>query len=108
MTMTDLQARFLPGFLTMSRERIARAEALLTAGTPDALLALGGELHTLAGEAAMLGLPAIADSARQVESVAKGRQAPVGQSVAEACAAGLGRLAQAIAEISAARGADRT
>jgi HPt (histidine-containing phosphotransfer) domain-containing protein len=65
----DLLAEFLPRFAASASDRLARVRLLLPARQ---LRELERELHTLAGEAAVLGLHTIADLARRGELAARG------------------------------------
>ena len=62
--MKDLLAEFLPRFAASASERLGRARALVAERRLDAV---GRELHTLAGEAAVLGLRSVAELARRGE-----------------------------------------
>ena len=64
----DLRARFLPRFTKIAVERVDRAFGLLERSNWTALV---GELHALAGEAALLELAEIAKLAREGEQVAR-------------------------------------
>jgi PleD family two-component response regulator len=67
----DLRARYLPRFITTAQERIRRGLELLAGTDADRGSRLAGELHTLAGEAGLLGLTEIAEHARSGERLAK-------------------------------------
>jgi CheY-like chemotaxis protein len=56
-------------FLATAKERISRSLALL--GRPDGSAHLVGELHTLGGEASMVGLPEVAQTAWDGERAAR-------------------------------------
>jgi CheY-like chemotaxis protein len=58
----DVRARFLPRFVAVGGERCARALAAITGGAGAPAVAKS-ELHTLAGEAGILGLRELADRA---------------------------------------------
>jgi hypothetical protein len=64
-------ARFLPRFAALARDRIARAMAV--ASTRDATRAPSviGDMHSLAGEAGMLGLETVLQAAIAAESAAR-------------------------------------
>jgi HPt (histidine-containing phosphotransfer) domain-containing protein len=66
--MDDLVARFLPRFVESANERLRHATELL--GARD-FAKLGGELHTLAGEASVLGLAEISTLARSAEQLTR-------------------------------------
>ena len=65
----EMRQRFGPRFLETARVRIRRSLELL--GKPTETKALITELHSLAGEASMLGLQALSDTARSGEQHAK-------------------------------------
>ena len=69
--MDDLYARFLPQFVALARTRLA--QAISTAGARDAaaVTTTVRELHTLAGEAGLLGLRELVPLARDCEQKAK-------------------------------------
>lgn len=62
----DVRARFLPRFVAIGGERCARALAAITGGAGAPVVAKG-ELHTLAGEAGILGLAELARMAQDGE-----------------------------------------
>src|SRR5256885_33155 len=62
--MDDLQRRFLPRFLSVARERIEHGRPLMAAGPTRYPSLLGREMHALAGEALVMGLPALAARAQ--------------------------------------------
>ena len=62
----DIRARFLPRFVATARERLERASKLIADGalaTPS----IAADLHTIAGEASIMGLDEIAALAREGE-----------------------------------------
>lgn len=65
----ELRARFRTRFITTARGRVKKSVGLL--GSDDDAKTLMTELHSLAGEAALLGLKDISDSARQGELAAR-------------------------------------
>lgn len=65
----EMRARFGPRFIETARGRIRRSLELL--GKPNETEQLITELHSLAGESAMLGLQKISDTARSGEKYAK-------------------------------------
>ena len=69
--MDDLHARFLPQFLELARTRVAAA--LQAAAARDHLAAptIARNLHTLAGEAGLLGLHDVVPLARDGEQRAR-------------------------------------
>jgi HPt (histidine-containing phosphotransfer) domain-containing protein len=66
----ELRRRFLPRFLEGGRGRLARAESACDGG-PKTLSTAASELHSLAGEAALLELGEIARIARAGEQAAR-------------------------------------
>jgi HPt (histidine-containing phosphotransfer) domain-containing protein len=67
---SDLLAKFLPRFLKLSQERLGKIEAQLAAETPVSSVIVN-ELHAIAGEAGLIGLPDLANVAREGERTAK-------------------------------------
>lgn len=65
---SSLLRRFLPRFVAISQQRLQRAGELLTSQAPGNDLALAAELHSLAGDASVLGLLDIAEMARKFEA----------------------------------------
>lgn len=65
----ELRARFRDRFIKTARERVKKSVGLL--GSDDEAKTLMIELHSLAGEAALLGLKDISDSARKGELAAR-------------------------------------
>ena len=66
----DLQAKFLPAFVTSARSRVADALVVVESGDRGALLGVVRQLHALAGEAGLLGLRPLMALARGAEEVA--------------------------------------
>jgi hypothetical protein len=62
----DIRAQFLPRFVSSARERLERASKLISDGA-NAALAIATDLHTIAGEASILGLDEVAILARDGE-----------------------------------------
>jgi HPt (histidine-containing phosphotransfer) domain-containing protein len=69
--MEDLFAKFLPQFTDLARERIQRAQE--ASAHPDAttMTAVMRELHSIAGEAGLLGVASLVPIARHAEEQAK-------------------------------------
>lgn len=65
----ELRARFRTRFIDTARDRLQRCLGLL--GESDRAKELAVELHSLAGEAAMLGLYDVAETARRGEEAAR-------------------------------------
>ena len=69
--MDDLYAKFLPQFVKLARERVAAAIAVATQRDQSAVTTIVRGLHTLAGEAGLLGLREVVPLARDCEHRAK-------------------------------------
>jgi HPt (histidine-containing phosphotransfer) domain-containing protein len=67
----DLIARFLPRFAALARERTARAMAVATNADVAQAPSVVRDMHSVAGEAGMLGLQAVLEAAREAENAAK-------------------------------------
>jgi HPt (histidine-containing phosphotransfer) domain-containing protein len=93
----EIRARFLGKFLDSARARVCRA---LDAIARDDARAAWCELHALAGEAAILGLPEISEQARTAGASAKRWMADV-SSEREACEGCLRRIELAVAQLDA-------
>jgi HPt (histidine-containing phosphotransfer) domain-containing protein len=65
----DLQARFLPRFLSTARQRIERVRGIVASRDHGALLGAVRELHALVGEASLLGLEVVIPRAHHAEQV---------------------------------------
>lgn len=100
--MDDLIARFLPQFLPVARSRVE--VALTGAERRDSVMISksGRDLHTLAGEAGLLGLRDIVPLARDCEKKAKAFLASHAEADAESLEAALRQLEQVIEGIAAA------
>lgn len=99
--MDDLNAKFLPQFLELARARLAAA--LKAAATRDhlATTTTARNLHTLAGEAGLLGLHDVIPLAREGEQRAKSLGASRTDADAELLIEALRRLEQVIESIGA-------
>jgi HPt (histidine-containing phosphotransfer) domain-containing protein len=62
----EIRAKFLPRFVTTARQRLEKAQQLIADGAPAAP-AIAADLHTIAGEASIMGLHEVADIAREGE-----------------------------------------
>ena len=62
----DIRAKFLPRFVASARERLERASKLIRDGA-DAASSIAADLHTIAGEASIMGLHDVAQLAREGE-----------------------------------------
>jgi len=102
--MEDLYEKFLPQFVEQARARIARATATLAQPDPSAMTVVVREIHSIAGEAGLLGQGGIMALARQGEELAK-RVRDAGAAPAEgdlqALAGALRELEQALDQIGA-------
>jgi HPt (histidine-containing phosphotransfer) domain-containing protein len=67
----DLHAKFLPQFVTLARSRVAVALAAVMQRDHEATTTTVRELHSLAGEAGLLGLNEVIPLARDSEHKAK-------------------------------------
>jgi len=85
--------RFLPRFAALARDRIARAMAVASAGDASGAPKVTGDMHSLAGEAGMLGLEAVLQAAIAAESAARRFAAEGGEALA---------LGRALRELEAA------
>lgn len=73
--------KYLPMFVGSARTRIQRGQELLAAENT----ALVGEMHALAGEAALLGITEVVTQARAVEAAAKQWRASGAADARSAC-----------------------
>jgi HPt (histidine-containing phosphotransfer) domain-containing protein len=99
----DLQARFLPQFVTLARARVATAVAAALRGDHGATTTTVRELHSLAGEAGLLGLQEVIPLARDSEQKAKRLHASHAAADADALVAALRQLATVIEGIGTTR-----
>ncbi len=98
-SLTDqMRTRFGPRFLETARARVRRSLELL--GKPTETEKLVTELHSLAGEAAMLGLQSLSDTARKGEEQAKEWQKG-STTAALYCARSVRALSQQVEEFAA-------
>jgi HPt (histidine-containing phosphotransfer) domain-containing protein len=93
----EIQARFLPRFVAGARERLQRAARAIADGTWRANV-VAAELHTIAGEASVMGLPDVAELARATEKTVRQSESPDGKELLTA----LGELGRRIDELAAA------
>lgn len=103
--MDELYAKFLPQFVSLARARLATAKAIATAVGPrddDATKNVVRELHTLAGEAGLLGLKDVVPLARLCEQRAKEYQTSRADADAEGLVAALRQLEGAIEGVAKA------
>jgi HPt (histidine-containing phosphotransfer) domain-containing protein len=102
----DLWARFGARFIDTARTRLSRVSPVVDAGSREGLANVVHEMHSLAGEASMLGVAPIAELARRVEVAAKkwGGATDEDAAVRAACATALGRLGEALEKLAASEG----
>jgi CheY-like chemotaxis protein/HPt (histidine-containing phosphotransfer) domain-containing protein len=94
----ELRARFRNRFIDTARDRIRRCLTMLSES--GRAMELAGELHSLAGEAAMLGLDSISATARSGEEAA--RQWSAASTAAQvACARAVRTLRQQVEAFAA-------
>lgn len=97
--MEELYAKFLPPFLEQARERLVLARAAAARPEGPELGSVIRDLHSLAGEAGLLGLITVVPAARAAEDAAKRlRDSPPGADAA-AFAEAVEALARVIQEI---------
>lgn len=96
--MDELYARFLPQFVALARTRLATAISIAGQRDHAATNTMVRELHTIAGEAGLLGLTSVVPLARECEHKAKLLHG--GGLDADGLLASLHRLAQEIEALS--------
>jgi HPt (histidine-containing phosphotransfer) domain-containing protein len=69
--MDDLYAKFLPQFIALARQRIASSLTVATQGDGAHTKTIAHEMHTLGGEAGLLGLIKVVPLARECQQRAK-------------------------------------
>jgi HPt (histidine-containing phosphotransfer) domain-containing protein len=99
--MDDLNAKFLPQFLDLARARLAAAIKAAAARDHLASPTIARNLHTLAGEAGLLGLHDVIPLAREGEHKAKSLGASRTDADAELLVDVLRRLEAVIESIGA-------
>ncbi|HEX4420002.1 MAG TPA: Hpt domain-containing protein [Kofleriaceae bacterium] len=106
--MDDLLARFLPQFVTLAKTRIT--VAITGVGQRDAasVQKTVRELHTLAGEAGLLGLSQVVPLARDCEQKAKNLHSSPTSTDVDVLVAALHELEQLIEGISQRMGGANT
>jgi HPt (histidine-containing phosphotransfer) domain-containing protein len=93
----DLRARFLRKFLDGARDRVTLGLEAIAHGEPRGAW---GQLHALAGEAAILGLPDLAEDARVGSEAAKRWMDREEETTArDECARALHRLDASVARL---------
>lgn len=104
--LADLQAQFLPTFISDTRTRLRQALGLIPpAGTGDeeSIKSIAEAMHAVAGEAMLIGLPKVAVLARAVGGMARRYLDAKSGSAIVACARALRTLASALEELKAPR-----
>lgn len=99
----DLYAKFLPQFVSLSRARVATALAAVLRRDHEATATTVRELHSLAGEAGLLGLQEVIPLARDSEQKAKLLHVSQADADADALVAALRELDTVIEGIGATR-----
>jgi HPt (histidine-containing phosphotransfer) domain-containing protein len=94
--MDDLHAIFVPRFVASARARLTRARADARRHERDATLKTTHDLHTIAGDAGLLGLTEIARMASACEQSAKQARESGSDAELDALAESLDELAAAI------------
>jgi HPt (histidine-containing phosphotransfer) domain-containing protein len=106
----DLYARFLPQFIALARARVATALAAVLRRDHGATTTTVRELHSLAGEAGLLGLHEVIPLARDSEQKAKYLHTSQADADADSLVAALRKLDTVIERIGAtisSTGSDR-
>ena len=93
----DLIARFGRRFIDSARQRLAAAKELDGERPADAARTLALHLHSISGEAAMIGFPELSQLAREAMQLA--RAVENGTSPPGPCATTIARLSALIDEI---------
>jgi HPt (histidine-containing phosphotransfer) domain-containing protein len=99
--MDDLYAKFLPQFVKLARERVAAAIAVATQRDQSAVTTIVRGLHTLAGEAGLLGLREVVPLARECETKAKALNGGNSAADADVLVTALRQLERVIESIAA-------
>ncbi|MDB4969316.1 MAG: hypothetical protein JWN44_5005 [Myxococcales bacterium] len=97
---SDLMARYGRRFIHSARERLATVPALDGDDAAAAARALAFHLHSISGEAAMIGFAELSQRAREVMRTA--RAVETGTTAPGECAAQLARLSQLVDELERA------
>jgi chemotaxis protein histidine kinase CheA len=99
----DLRAKFFPLFVALARSRVSVALAAVARCDHEATKAIVRELHSLAGEAGLLGLDEVVPLARDSEHKARLLHASQADADADAFVAALRELERVIEGIGATR-----
>ena len=97
----DLRAKFLPQFVALARSRVSVALAAVARRDREATKAIVRELHSLAGEAGLLGLTEVLPLARDSERKATLLHVSQADADADALVAALRQLELVIEGIAA-------
>lgn len=97
----DFLARFMPKFTAIAKTRIARSLELANQRSPEQVPAIMRELHSIAGEAGLLGLGTLVVLARSGEEHAKRLRTTRSDEDANALLAVLTELESALESIVA-------
>lgn len=106
--MDDLHAAFLPRFLEAARARIGRARTAADAAERDATNTTLRDLHSLAGEAGLLGLTTVLALARAGEEKARALVAGRNDDTVAALRGALDDLARALDDLDHQQPKERT
>lgn len=93
----DLIARYGRRFITTARERLAAASMLDGDRPSEAARTLALHLHSISGEAAMIGFVELSQLARETMSITRGAES--GATPPSECAAAVARFCRAIDEL---------
>jgi len=102
--MDDLLAKFLPQFVAHTRTRVAAAIGSTTQRDRASFAKTVSELHTVAGEAGLLGLTDVFPLVRDCEQKAKRLRDTGAEADVEVLLAALHHLAQVIEGLAASPG----
>ncbi len=94
--MKDVIARFLPKFKRLAEARLVELTAIAHERDSAKALSIARDLHSLAGEAGLLGLTSIVQIARTCERLAKQHHASHSDTDSDALLAALSELGGAI------------
>jgi HPt (histidine-containing phosphotransfer) domain-containing protein len=106
--MEDLQAAFLPRFLEAARGRVARALAAAGDTERDGTATTLRDLHSLAGEAGLLGLTSVLALARAGEEKARALVAARNDETVAALRGALDDLSRALDDLDPQHPKERT
>lgn len=99
----DIQTAFRDRFMAIARTRVAHVRAAATGESDSALATAVRELHSLAGEAGLLGFSQFVPVARQGEDCAKRMSSERSQASSDAMIAVVQDLERLLAELDAQR-----